>query len=44
MGRIGKTPNTREFPVTGLPYTIVYRVKDDALDVVTVVHQNRNFP
>ena len=45
LGRAGRIGGTREFPVTGLPYTIVYRSTDDEeVAILTVVHQSRQFP
>ncbi|MDB5703707.1 MAG: addiction module toxin, RelE/StbE family protein [Sphingomonas bacterium] len=45
LGRPGRIGGTREFPVTGLPYTIVYRVASETeIDILTVIHQRRRFP
>ena len=45
MGRKGRLEGTREFGVTGLPYTIVYvEAADGDIDVLTIVHQSRQFP
>ena len=45
LGRRGRIPETREFPVTGLPYTIIYRIASETeIDVLTVIHQRRRFP
>jgi len=38
MGRQGATPGTRERIVTRYPYRIVYRIVDDTVDVLRVVH------
>jgi toxin ParE1/3/4 len=44
IGRTGKTPGTREWVVSGLPYIVVYAVDEDAaeLAVIGVFHARRN--
>lgn len=37
-GRVGHVPGTRELPVTGLPYLVVYRVAGDRVEILRVVH------
>ena len=45
LGRKGRVADTREFPVTGLPYLIVYRIaSNDDIDILTVMHSSRNYP
>lgn len=45
LGRQGSITDTREFPIPGLPYTIVYRlVSDTDLDILTFVHQRMRYP
>jgi toxin ParE1/3/4 len=36
MGRPHKRHGIREFPVTGLPYIIVYRVVSDVIEIIAV--------
>ena len=38
IGRPGRTPNTREFIVTGTPFIVPYRVQKGALEVLRVLH------
>ena len=40
-GRRGRVPGTREMVVSDLPYILVYRVRRDAIEVVSVVHGAR---
>jgi plasmid stabilization system protein ParE len=45
LGRTGAVSGTREFPVHGLPYTIIYRIVSTAqLDIVTILHQRMLYP
>lgn len=43
MGRSGQRAGTREFPVPGTPYTLVYRVTDESVQIVAVLHGARNW-
>lgn len=44
MGRIGRVPETREFVITGTPYITAYRVVDDTLIILRVLHGARRWP
>src|SRR3990167_2095988 len=41
IGRPGKRIGTRELVVFKFPYTIAYRVRDRALEVLAIIHQKR---
>lgn len=43
IGRPGKFPGTREWVVTHTPYLIVYRVKEDAVEILRVWHSRRDW-
>jgi toxin ParE1/3/4 len=43
MGRVGIQAGTREFPVPGTPYILVYRVRDERLRILAVLHGARNW-
>lgn len=43
MGRGGIQPGTREFPVPGTPYILVYRVRQDQLRILAILHGARNW-
>lgn len=43
MGRSGQRAGTREFPVPGTPYTLVYRVKEESVQILAVLHGARNW-
>jgi len=40
-GRRGRVVGTREMVVPGLPYIVIYRVRRDAIEIVSVVHGAR---
>ncbi len=42
-GRKGHVAGTRELPVSGLPYLIVYRVNGGAVEILRVVHTSMNW-
>jgi toxin ParE1/3/4 len=41
MGRAGLWPGTREFPVPGTPYILVYRIREGQLRIIAVLHGAR---
>jgi toxin ParE1/3/4 len=43
-GRSGRTKGTHELVVPGRPYIIPYRVVDDAILILSVVHTSRKWP
>jgi len=45
LGRHGQIEGTREFPVTGLPYLLVYAVASETdVDILTILHTRRRYP
>ncbi len=44
IGRPGRVPGTRELVVTGTPYIVPYRVRDDAVELLAVLHGARRWP
>jgi addiction module RelE/StbE family toxin len=44
IGRLGRVEGTRELVITGTPYIVPYRVKDDAVEIVTVLHCAQRWP
>jgi toxin ParE1/3/4 len=44
LGRRGRLRGTRELVVAGTPYLLIYRVIDDALEVLTVFDGRRRWP
>jgi toxin ParE1/3/4 len=44
LGRPGRIPDTRELVISGTPYIVPYRVRDDALEVLRVLHGAMRWP
>ena len=44
LGRPGRILGSRELIVTGLPYVILYQVKDDRVEVLSVLHGKQRWP
>ena len=44
LGRPGIVPGTRELSIPGLNYKVVYRIDDDVIEILTVVHTRRQWP
>ena len=44
IGRPGRVPRTRELMVAGTPYIAAYRVKNEVLEVLRVLHGARKWP
>lgn len=43
-GREGSVSDTRELPIPGLPFIIIYRVGDANIDVLRILHGARQWP
>jgi addiction module RelE/StbE family toxin len=41
LGRLGRVEGTRELIVSGLPFTIPYRVRHKEIQILRVLHQSR---
>lgn len=44
LGRPGRVIGTRELVIGGLPYIIPYRVRDDDIEILRVLHTSRRWP
>jgi toxin ParE1/3/4 len=44
IGRPGRVPNTRELVISNTPYIIPYRVKNDVVEVIRVLHSSMQWP
>jgi toxin ParE1/3/4 len=44
MGRPGRVAGTREWVIQGTPYIMAYRVREDSLEVLRVLHTAMEWP
>lgn len=44
MGRPGRIPGTRELVVSDTPYIVPYRIVDEAVQIVTLLHSAQRWP
>ncbi|MDQ7837690.1 MAG: type II toxin-antitoxin system RelE/ParE family toxin [Thermodesulfobacteriota bacterium] len=44
LGRPGRVEGTRELIISGFPYIIPYRVKNDVVEILSVLHGARKWP
>ena len=44
LGRAGRVLGTRELVIRGLPYVIPYRVRDNGIEILRVLHTSRRWP
>ncbi|MDH3692847.1 MAG: type II toxin-antitoxin system RelE/ParE family toxin [Gammaproteobacteria bacterium] len=44
LGRAGRVRGTLELIIAGLPYIVPYRIKGDAIEILTVYHAARKWP
>lgn len=44
MGRPGGVPDTRELVVSRTPYVVMYRIRSDQVQILTVLHHARERP
>lgn len=44
MGRPGRKAGTRELPVPRTPFLVPYRVEDDQVEILAVIHGAQGYP
>ena len=44
IGRLGRVPNTRELVVNKTPFILPYRVRDNNIEILRVLHTSRRWP
>jgi toxin ParE1/3/4 len=43
-GRVGVWRDTRELVVVQTPYLVIYRIRDEAVEILRVIHGAQNWP
>jgi addiction module RelE/StbE family toxin len=44
LGRPGRVADTRELVIPRTPYIVPYRVKDDVVQIITILHSAQRWP
>jgi toxin ParE1/3/4 len=44
MGRPGRVEDTRELVISGIPYIVIYRVKEESVEILRVLHTSKRYP
>jgi toxin ParE1/3/4 len=44
LGRAGRVNETRELPLSPLPFVVVYRLKEEWIEIVRVLHGAQRWP
>jgi plasmid stabilization system protein ParE len=43
-GRTGRKPGTRELPLSGFPFVIIYRAGKEAVEIIRILHGAQQWP
>jgi toxin ParE1/3/4 len=43
-GRVGRVEGTRELPLPPLPFIVVYRIRQDIVEIANVIHGAQRWP
>ncbi|MEH1875272.1 type II toxin-antitoxin system RelE/ParE family toxin [Nostoc sp.] len=44
MGRLGRIEGTREVVISSTPYIVIYRVKEESVEIIRVLHTSKRYP
>ena len=44
IGRAGRVPNSRELVVTGTPFLVPYRIENNTIEILRLLHSARQWP
>ncbi|MEL0590609.1 MAG: type II toxin-antitoxin system RelE/ParE family toxin [Planktothrix rubescens PR222] len=44
MGRYGRVEGTRELVIANTPYLVIYRVKEETVQIIRLLHASRKYP
>lgn len=43
-GRVGRRPDTREIAIPGLPFLVIYRIEEESIQILRVLHGAQQWP
>jgi toxin ParE1/3/4 len=43
MGRVGRVEGTRELVIANMPYFVVYRLQENTVEILRVLHASRRY-
>ncbi|MDZ8024066.1 MAG: type II toxin-antitoxin system RelE/ParE family toxin [Nostoc sp. DcaGUA01] len=44
MGRPGRVEGTRELVISSTPYIAIYRIKEESVEILRVLHTSKRYP
>ncbi|MTJ10339.1 MULTISPECIES: type II toxin-antitoxin system RelE/ParE family toxin [unclassified Anabaena] len=44
MGKSGRVEGTRELIISNSPYILIYRVKEESVEILRVLHTSKRYP
>lgn len=44
IGRLGRVEGTRELVIPNTPYIIIYRIKQESVEILRVLHTSKRYP
>ncbi|MBE9004787.1 type II toxin-antitoxin system RelE/ParE family toxin [Fortiea sp. LEGE XX443] len=44
MGRPGRIEGTRELVISNTSYLVIYRIKEDSVEILRVLHSSKRYP
>ncbi|MDZ8106623.1 MAG: type II toxin-antitoxin system RelE/ParE family toxin [Nostoc sp. DedQUE12a] len=44
MGRPGRVEGTRELVISSTPYIVIYRIKEESVEILRVLHTSKRYP
>lgn len=44
MGRVGRVASTRELVISNTSYLIIYRIKEENVEILRILHSSRKYP
>ncbi|GJL82563.1 MAG: hypothetical protein DHS20C01_21970 [marine bacterium B5-7] len=42
IGRVTPFPDTREYTIASLPFTVIYRLRDEWVEIITIFHESQH--